>query len=135
MTTTWQEEARGIEPWPPTWIVPGRKVGEGPFATFEQTGRPIFTGPWYKPDADGRALVALDDPDVLAAFDRRLARRLGAPEEHVKDGAVVFTSAGQCCLRAGLGRFIDDWEWRADVTVDTDDPLLARVRAWRSVKP
>lgn len=128
---SYEAEVRSIYPWI------GAKLAGGGGMVTELWGNYVRTTLNSSPRAWDRDEYSVDltDPDTLAAFDRRLALRLGAPEEYVKDGAIVFTSAGQCCLRAGLGRFIDNWEWRADVTVDTDDPLLARVRAWNNAKP
>ena len=77
----------------------------------------------------------LGHPDTCAAFDRRLALRLGAPEASVAEGVMFYPcpdEGSRCWLvRAGT-------RWSVSLTGDDfdipDDPLLARVRAWKSVE-
>ena len=127
-TPTWHREALGIEPWPKHY-----------FEWLDNTGRKVgtsaFTDPWYKPDADMQAVVNLEDGDVLAAFDRRLALRLGAPEEAVREGVIFYRYNGVWILSAGNP---ERYWWRNSndgrFGEDTEDERLARVRAWNSVK-
>lgn len=143
---TWQEEARGIEPWAGAAIyrTPGGYIG-----TAYQVGQVLVYGAYHKDAAGFRlswhdeCVPNLSDPDTCAAFDRRLALRLGAPEEMVNRAFCVVvmqdpqTDTWILHVHAGAvspGDYIDDlFEWHEQVRVDTDDRLLARVRAWRSV--
>ena len=133
MTTQWMREAQGIEPWPKHYF-------EWLDNTGQKVGTSAFTDPWYKPDGDMKAIVNLDNPDVLAAFDRRLALRLGAPEEAVREGVMFCSFALTWIVWAGQGNGFDEgdfaWEHRLSYAEigNADDPLLARVRAWNSIK-
>lgn len=130
---SWAIEATGIPPWP------GARV-------YSET-----YGGGYVVEVDGRRLkvvygmatidkvnvddvfLAFDDPDTLAAFDRRLALRLGASESTVCEGVTFFP------IRVAHDGSIvwvlqtrDGRPWLGTSAFDTTDPLLARVRAWKS---
>jgi hypothetical protein len=75
----WQDEARGIEPWPGA-----KRLGWSMFC--ERCGDEVFQGP---------VVVDLADPDTLAAFDRRLLERLGAPREATAQGAGIDPKAAR----------------------------------------
>ena len=89
---------------------------------------------WIRP-SDG-AHLDLTDLDTLAAFDRRLALRLGAPAEKVKGGVVFAQSslpAGQWEMWAGGPVVWDRWVRVLEVG-DLTDPIEIRLRAWASVE-
>lgn len=153
---TWQEEARGIEPWrgavgfcvrgserTVVWVWGDEDDRQVRYAELSGEGWPASE---FTPN--------IENPDTCAAFDRRLALRLGAPEEVVREGVIIAVDEivvpaerrpdgvehrrHVLCVVAGLVKradYIDDpLEWSDTVDVDTPDPLLARVRAWWSVK-
>ena len=95
-------------------------------------------------------VVDLSDPDTLAAFDRRLALRLGAPEEAVREGVLFWLNDGESPNAGGWlwevqaggehrerlsgGGYSSAPKWDGDcIRIGTRDPFLARVRAWKSV--
>lgn len=86
-------------------------------------------------------VVDLSDPDTLAAFDRRLALRLGAPAEAVLDGVMVRLDGDFLSVFVGMTEVDLDGGWenipRCEVgpkaCLKTTDPILARVLAWLSV--
>ncbi len=127
---TWQEEARDIKPWPYV-----RLRWCGPFNL--SPGVVIFGVADLHADDLARCVVDLSDPDVLAAFDRRLALRLGVPADVT---SVVVRLVGEVLRVSAV--FVADVRtpgalfpaWSRDMRVDTHDPTLARVRAWNSVK-
>lgn len=129
--TTWQQEAVGIEPWPYcrlAWIGPGRVP----------TGVTLVWGvAYFHPDDMKNIVVDLSDPDTLAAFDRRLALRLGAPEEMVREGVRFYWEPGgqEWNVEAGYYRsWWTAWAWSPGCAGSTGDAaLLARVRAWKSI--
>jgi hypothetical protein len=169
---TWQEAARGIEPWlgagvlvvdrmtgepgPDRYLTtPGRVVlrhrwpnaaGGGPgydFATSNLNVIDAQSGYWYS-GSRWFPVLDLSDPDTRAAFDRRLALRLGAPEEAVVEGVRVFpVGPGEWRMEAGCDYLGLDCNkepylrtrWELALNIDTNDPLLARVLAWKSVTP
>lgn len=130
----WRTEARGIPvwdgaaalrrhpddtEWTPCRIVRIREWGN---LFYDKSGEGQgFTGDYtFIPD--------LDDSDTLAAFDPRLATRLGAPEEAVRDGVLVYV-VGQGpygVVQAGPS-------WKHPFEPAGDDPglLLTRVRLWQ----
>lgn len=170
MGADWMEEGRGVLPvWPNARLIDGRvvlaidrivytyvpndvlllsfgasSVGEH-FDSSGSTARLTGTPPHLLPPID------LADPDVCAALDRRLALRLGAPEEAVREGvvaccvfpdgrrprgtkpSVLYVGAGVDFIEGYAGASVPSPVWSKDVPVDTDDPILARVRAWKSV--
>lgn len=142
--TTWQQEAVGIEP----WYSATTTMGES-FVEFEEERTHAVTGERYIHRVERVITVPdLEDPDTLAAFDRRLALRLGAPEEAVREGVMVevfvrktwhlHMVAGVPCSWAEEGVSWPQegvsWPWEAMVDVgDVSNTLLARVRAWKSV--
>lgn len=153
--TTWQDEARGIEPWV------GARVSWGRYnhgVVVEVSARATvrsWAGPTESDISIDDLLLFLDESDTRSAFDRRLASRLGAPPEAVEEGVIVGVDEvvvpaerrpdGKEHRRyvlvvvAGLTKradYIDDpLVWTTTVDVDTDNALLARVRAWKSVTP
>jgi hypothetical protein len=114
---SWQEEAKGIEPW-------------GGAMCVDHEWKRRERAPLVGVNLREKFVVDLSDPDTRAAFDRRLALRLGAPAEATTAGVVFYKS-----------RYKDEWQivtgdrgwWRPLRNLGTDDPLLARVRAWKSV--
>lgn len=144
--TTWQQEAVGIGPWPYcrlAWVGPGRVP----------TGVTLVWGVAYIHPSDMKNIVVdLSDPDTLAAFDRRLALRLGAPEEAVREGALFWLNeaeplnedgwlwevqaGGEQRERLSGGGYSSTPKWDGDcIRISTRDPLLARVRAWKFANP
>lgn len=79
----WQDEARGIHPWKPCRL---RWVGKGALPP----GVTLYFGIADLSETDlADCVIDLDDLDVLAAFDRRLALRFGCPEEAVREGMLT----------------------------------------------
>lgn len=125
----WKTEARGIESWP--------------YVRLRWCGSPalppgvvlIYGVADLGPDDLAQCVVDLADPDVLAAFDRRLALRLGAPVEAVREGVMIFPLDEMWHVCAGYGGARPKWAWVGCVGEHEPrlDPLLFRVRAWRSV--
>lgn len=78
-------------------------------------------------------VLDLRDSYTQAAFDRRLCLRFGAPPD-ASSFAVELASNRVLHLAAAFLAPLGKWTptWCAQVGVDTDDPLLARVRAWKS---
>ena len=75
----------------------------------------------------GGVILDLADPDTRAAFDRRLALRLGIEETKARPGVRVYVFDH----RATSGPL-----WFHESAPDVDeDVLLARVRMWASVTP
>lgn len=138
---TWQEAARGIEPWPGAKIVGGGIVTK-PRPTKKGWAHAIFPPrdiEVYELDC-GRWTVDLADPDTRAAFDRRLALRLCPKPEWVEEKYTVSFYNGVLTVEAGRTpdtEYIDDpyrWSWFEQYAeCPNDDPLLARALAWRSV--
>lgn len=151
MDNSWKEEARGIPPWPGahvhhcllgddrtdivTWLVDKPGFENWRVESYV-TGFHLdtFGGSW----ADVPMVLALDNPDTCAAFMRRLAVRLGCPEEVAEIGTMFYEERrepGTWVLAAG-GRRGGAWEWWCELVSGmpgTDNRLLALVRAWRSV--
>lgn len=146
--TTWQEAARGIEPWDGAKLLNGLRCLwywnglDGPCGVTvrHEDGR-TQCGVW--PLTQGGYNPDLADPDTRAAFDRRLALRLGAPA--AVEGCHIRMYGPSRCV-TGVIPFVEvrghvdrdgerPWEWYTKVDVDSDDPLLARALAWRSVSP
>lgn len=139
---TWQEAARGIEPWLGSSAVYGSVIG---VMVVGPTGLRVV-GPGVDvavidPRATGATFPFpnLADPDTRAAFDRRLALRLGCDPEWIADEGVLFwPDLDVHYWRIAAGHYREAthgylWE-KALPTVRTDvDPLLARALAWRSV--
>ena len=82
-----------------------------------------------------RCTVALDQADTRAAFVRRLALRLGCPEQEVDEcvGFCVYTDGGWLAV-AGIADEDGVYPWMHGEWAQTGDRLLALVRAWRSVE-
>lgn len=126
--TTWQQEAVGIEPWPYcrlAWIGPGRVP----------TGVTLVWGvAYFHPDDMKNIVVDLSDPDTLAAFDRRLALRLGAPEEMVREGVrISFVGFDMMVSVSGWSSNVTFGDYVGPDFARHDQRLLARVRAWKSI--
>lgn len=153
--TTWQEEARGIEPWVGARVLAFGGAGYVALSGYGEVWRVAdHDAPWEVLDAL-RPILDLTDPDTLSAFDRRLALRLGAPVEAVREGVIIAVDEvvvpaerridgavyrrRVLCVVAGLVKRADyvgePLTWSMMVETDTANPRLARVRAWRSVKP
>lgn len=142
--TPWQHEARGIEPWHSARVL---DVGTGRAYTalyadplyILNTRIPAWTV-WSPDGLEGFAtdilVLDLSDPDTLAAFDRRLALRLGASEEAVREGVQVFREGNSWTVAAGVFKgYGDNWLWFKDTEINVDCHILARVRVWNSVTP
>lgn len=138
-------ETLGIKPWPGASIT---HVTRGYVGTAYQVGDVLVYGMIHK-DARGfrfdwhdEATIDLLDPDTLAAFDRRLALRLGAPEEAVREGVIVQLDGGYLSVFVGMVEcridasdyLVPERDVAPVVDLKTDCPILARIRAWRSVK-
>lgn len=135
----WKDEARGIPVWVGANLV-GGMVCVAPHKV--KAGRRVY-GSATAARLDGYGLrevcevdvdpfvLALDNPDTQAAYLRRLALRLGCPEEVAGEG-VMFYRRGDWFVAAGPWE--DDVpEWYAMVgNDDVSDRLLALVRAWRT---
>lgn len=133
----WRQEARLILPWEgaQTTRPDGRHLGRVVVA--------YDNGTVDATEADnlrpGEAVLDLEDPDTRAMFDHRLARRLGAPEDVVREGVMVFRSnedvwcvvAGRPVESDGFGRW-----YRSFLAAGCgDDGRLFRVRAWLLAEP
>jgi len=141
---TWQEAARGI----PVW--------EGCLATdvdghrwrILETGGRFYVARIRHPRCgnvcEGRPIDLtpdLTDPDTRAAYDRRLALALGAPESIEACGVNLY---GAARVVPGVAPFIevfgrvggeDGYRWCELVDgIDTTDPLLALALAWPADK-
>jgi hypothetical protein len=136
---TWQEAARGIEPW------------AGAHVIEDATGNPLvltmllldtrrcvaaLSGEYIGVLSLDHVTPDLADPDTRAAFDRRLALRLGAPDREGNSVYVVGSTLRVMCSEhvtmCDNSIQMRGYECKR-VRVDTDDPLLARALAWRSV--
>lgn len=136
MDNSWKEEARGL----PVWA--GALVYDEDSAAVvvdevADNGDALIDGCTCS-IALARCVLALDNPDTCAAFVRRLAVRLGCPEEIAEIGTMFYKTRrepGTWVLAAG-GRRGGAWEWWCELVSGasgTDNRLLALVRAWRSV--
>lgn len=128
----WKSEARNLPTWPGAFAYfPASEVAE---LVVDAGDGWAFNDSVYETRTRAELVaLALDHPDTQAAYLRRLAIRLGCPEEVAGEG-VTFAresaSSPKWWIAAGASygdpsRFIDV------VRVDTDDRLLALVRAWR----
>lgn len=133
---SWQEEAKGIEPWPGALLVSGERccvVGKGGWVVVATDSSPYGSTAILDAGSPNMPPVDLSDPDTRAAFDRRLALRLGAPVEAMTEGVVFYENCGgidQWTVHVGANE-----RWRVVMNFDgtAGKPLLARVRAWKSV--
>lgn len=148
MDNDWKNEARGIPPWPGahvhhcilgddrtdivTWLVDKPGFENWRVESYV-TGFHLdtFGGSW----ADVPMVLALDNTDTCSAFVRRLAVRLGCPEEVADVGVMFYTEPRSAYWTVAAGGLDDggDWVWCRDVSPNVSDRLLALVRAWRSV--
>ena len=108
----------------PHWRVEAARAGIKPWPYCRRT----------MANLDGRAVEVpeLDDADVLAAFDRRLAIRMGATPSQASEGVVV--DVGRRTIGAGSMTNEGGWPWSADlprVEEEPFDPYLVRIAAWR----
>lgn len=135
----WLEEARGIPVWGGALLLGFPRMHRGARVLFVcDDGMGVITDITDGRSVSGRLtsdlVPDLLDPDTLAAFDRRLALRLGAPAENVAEGVLFYLNGGVWVLTAGAP---DRWWWRHSndgrFGPETDCPILARVRAWRTV--
>lgn len=128
---TWRDEAKGLPVWPGALFYDGddhftsvcSSTGDG---CVKSNGDEVHA-------LAARCIPALDNPDTFAAFLRRLAIRLGCPED-VAAGGVLFYRRGVWTICAGPS----DWEtgvpeWVEESGGNGDDCLLAAVRAWKGV--
>lgn len=132
----WKDEARGI----PVWVGAAiGRVGHGYVGTAYQVGTVLVYVMCHKDAAGVRldwrdeAYPDLSDPDTQAAYLRRLAIRLGCPEEVANAGVMFYAEPRSAYWTAAAGGLDDcgDWVWCRDVSPNVDDRLLALVRAWR----
>ncbi len=140
MAEDWREEAKGIVAWSGSLAI--HESGTVRVIDVQADGRIVvvlhFRGSFgvgvVRPGEDG-AVPDLSDPDTCAAFDCRLALRLGAPEEAAREG-VIFSPREDGTGWRMLAGLAVTWDWFCGRdALNTNDPLLARVRAWHSVKP
>lgn len=133
---TWRDEAKGLPVWEGALFYDDDS-GFKRVCTSVDTQYVYFNGD----ECMSRASVctpALDNPDTFAAFLRRLAIRLGCPEE-VAAGGVAFSRRGPFAwvVYAGWNPASWGWAWAVGVTFGddkmTDDRLLAAVQAWKGV--
>lgn len=148
---TWRTEAKGLPVWEGALFYDGDDEFTQVCAGVDDN-RVIAGGDSWD-SQPSRCTPALDNPDTFAAFLRRLAIRLGCPEEMAGEGVIaavdeVFVPASRrsdgkdyrvtrLYIVAGFVKskdYIDaDVEWRWNADVGTPDPLLAAVRAWKGV--
>lgn len=148
----WREEAKGIPVWAPSCALCPSLPYEACVVTMTTDDGRAETDRWG--DWEMADLIPdLEQHDTLAAFDRRLALRLGAAESAATEGVIfclVSPGTDEAGWRLMVGQSLPGrrhvvGEWPV-VPVDigfgpesvphalrTADPLLARVRAWRSV--
>lgn len=133
----WKDEARGIPVWEgakaihtginrwPQVVALDPSLGVYAREPFESSLSTGFAG-------KEELILDLSDPDTQAAYLRRLALRLGCPEEVAGEGVIATFCGGGLQLRAGAARRSPYNVWTETVDVGTDDRLLALVRAWTS---
>lgn len=155
--TTWQQEAVGIEPWPGAKVRNEEGVvavcvcavgDDGEFSVaLQDEDWPVLIGMYAAIVCHGEcqsfvgAIVDLSDPDTLAAFDRRLALRLGAPEDSVREGVRFYWdgSEQEWTLEVGYYRmwfevFPERDGYPHGRDGETGEPsIFARIRAWKSI--
>lgn len=130
----WKSEARNLPTWPGAFAY---------FAASESAELVVDVGDgWAFNDSvyetRTRAelvALALDHPDTQAAYLRRLAIRLGCPEEVANAGVVFYAEEGYAYWTVAAGGLDDcgDWVWcPEEVAPNVGDRLLALVRAWSS---
>lgn len=137
MTPAWHAEARGaIEPWTGAIVIRDTIYRDVVTAIKADPSGALCvraTGD-LSPVPIAEVLLDLENPDTLAAFDRRLALRLGAPTLATQSGVVIRLDTGH---GDGLNLHIrtGDGTWGCQVVLGLAEPdaILARVRAWRSV--
>lgn len=136
----WKDEARGIPVWVGANLVGGMVCVR---AHDTENGERIY-GSAAAVRLDGYGLrevcevdvdpfvLALDHPDTQAAYLRRLAIRLGCPEEVASAGVMFYAAPRSAYWTVAAGGLDDcgDWVWCRDVAPNVSDRLLALVRAW-----
>lgn len=122
MPADWREAARGI----PVW--------EGALCVFDCGAS--FGGKYRaEVDAEPQYIPDLSDPDTRAAYDRRLALALGAPEGAVNEGVRFYRNGSEWTIDAGFFRgYGQDADWSRDLRLPTGDFLRARALAWPADK-
>lgn len=126
----WTSEVRGIKPWPGARVLSRDKSW-----LVVRTPPPARGAEWFEIDSVVRSRIAVADAvldlthaDTRSGFDRRLAVGLGAPEEVADQGVVFYWDGRFWRMNAGVAA----WEWCGrDLEVIEEQPLLARVMAWR----
>lgn len=151
MANDWKPEARGIPVWEGAFIVTPAGNVDGPVEEIDGTMLILRGGSTQYPAAF--CGPALSHADTCAAFLRRLAIRLGCPEEVAGEGVIASVDTvivPASCRADGLEYrsvrlflsaghvkredYIDaETVWSENVEVGTDNRILALVRAWRSV--
>ncbi len=140
---TWQDAARGIPVWVGAAVRERDNTASGVVIRIRGDRLDVFVNndhmemgddAWYASDCS----LDLSDPDTRAAFDRRLAIALGAPENVVNEGVRFFYTEGAWCLACGprnypSGESNDPFFYRLSSEHQTD-PLLARALAWPANK-
>lgn len=140
--STWKQEAAGIPPWTGArgcdgYGRPLRVIRADEYVVWTVDDNASLNDVIVSVGWPPGYVVDLEDPDTLAAFDRRLALRLETPEDSVREGVAIYQEEGSWMLVAGGGRNYpspsDPERWYYCLgPVVTDDPVLARVRAWHS---
>lgn len=142
VSAEWQSEARGIPMWSGAHTL-GGMICVQPHSVVD--GKRVYgsASAVYLDDYDGLQevcevdvdpfVVDLGHLDTQAAFRRRLAVRLGCPEDLANQGVVVYRRRAWFICAGPLE--MDAHEWcKCMGYEDVDNRLLALVRAWCSVK-
>lgn len=133
----WKDEAANLPLWPGCTYYTGESPGD--FDEVAQMPTLAASPATFSCDGmypgDPLSCPALDHPDTQAAYLRRLAIRLGCPEEVANAGVVFYAEEGYAYWTVAAGGLDDcgDWVWcPEEVAPNVGDRLLALVRAWSS---
>lgn len=106
-------------------------TSDGHFFRLAYYGMEVYVEDW-------RGAPDLENPDVLAAFDRRLCLKLCPKAFWVAEQFSVSVRNGVITLQCGqipANEYIDDpWRWSDFFQFETaEDPLEVRVLLWRAL--
>jgi hypothetical protein len=131
--SSWQSCAHGIPVWPGARIL---FCGSVDTCTEVYEDAVVGTNASYSP-ADA-CVPALSNHDTRMAYLRRLAVRLGCPEEVADLGLVIELTPGWLNLMAGAVEGLpNEWafRWVYRYPCPDGDTLAALALTWKAVKP